>query len=73
MKGVMGLRNFCHAKSVLIDANSKKIEANWYPYTTKKYRLLSRLMESLFQKKWIGFALNGLKLEGYAPKAKRGP
>jgi acyl-CoA reductase-like NAD-dependent aldehyde dehydrogenase len=70
-KGVMGLRSFCTVKSVLIDGNSKKIEANWYPYTTRKYRLLSRLMESLFLKKWLGFAVNGLKLEGYAQKAKR--
>jgi hypothetical protein len=24
-------------KSVLIDKDSKKIEANWYPYTAEKY------------------------------------
>ncbi len=70
-KGVMGLRSFCTVKSVLVDGNSKKIEANWYPYTTKKYRLLSRLVQSLFLKKWIGFAVNGLKLETYSQKARR--
>jgi acyl-CoA reductase-like NAD-dependent aldehyde dehydrogenase len=70
-KGVMGLRGFCTVKSILIDGNSKKIEANWYPYTTKKYRLLSRLVQSLFLKKWIGFAVNGLKLETYSQKARR--
>ena len=36
-KGIHGLRGFCNQKSVLIDSNSKKIEANWYPYTKKKY------------------------------------
>ncbi|MBY0516336.1 MAG: aldehyde dehydrogenase family protein [Bacteriovoracaceae bacterium] len=70
-KGVMGLRSFCNVKSVLIDGNSKKIEANWYPYTPKKYRLFTDLTQALFKKKWIGFALSGLKLESYSQKAKR--
>lgn len=72
-KGVMGLRSFTNIKSVLIDANSKKIEANWYPYTEKKYRLFSQLTQALFRQKLIGFALSGLKLESAAQKAKREP
>lgn len=70
-KGVMGLRAFCNVKSVLIDGNSKKIEANWYPYTKTKYRFFTGLTQSLFRGKLIGFALNGLGLESHAQKAKR--
>ncbi len=32
-KGEFGLYSFSNIKSVLIDKNSSKIEANWYPYT----------------------------------------
>lgn len=70
-KGAMGLRAFCNVKSVMIDANSKKIEANWYPYTAKKYGFFTGLTQALFKGKLIGFALNGLKLESYSQKARR--
>ena len=73
-KGVHGLRSFCNMKSVLADANSKKIEANWYPYTKKKYQLFSGLTQSLFSlglKKWIGLVRFGLPLENHAQKAER--
>lgn len=73
-KGVHGLRNFCNIKSVLTDSDSKKIEANWYPYTSSKYGLFSSLMQSLFGgglKKWIGLVRFGLPLESEAQKAKR--
>ncbi len=73
-KGVMGLRNFCNVKSVMVDADSKKIEANWYPYTKTKYTLFSGLTQSLFYggiKKWVGLVRFGLPLEGHSQKAKR--
>jgi acyl-CoA reductase-like NAD-dependent aldehyde dehydrogenase len=73
-KGVHGLRGFTNMKSVLIDADSKKIEANWYPYTSKKYQLLSGLTKALFTGglgKWTGLVRFGLPLEGHAQKAKR--
>ncbi len=74
-KGVHGLRGFCNQKSVLIDSNSKKIEANWYPYTAKKYALFGALTQALFSHgpmALVRFAMSGLSLESYSQKAKRG-
>ena len=42
--GVAGLRSFCQVKSVVIDKDSSKIEANWYPYTREKYRMLAEML-----------------------------
>ena len=73
-KGVHGLRSFCNMKSVLVDADSSKIEANWYPYTKKKYSLFFGLIQSLFSggmKKWTGLVLYGLPLEGEAKKERK--
>ena len=74
-KGAHGLRGFCNQKSVLIDGNSKKIEANWYPYTKKKYTLFGALTQALFSHgpmALVKFAISGMSLEGYSQKAKRG-
>jgi aldehyde dehydrogenase (NAD+) len=73
-KGVHGLHSFCNVKSVLIDKNSDKIEANWYPYTREKYALFSTMMVSLFSpglRNFIRFALGGMKLESYSKKAHK--
>ncbi len=71
-KGEHGLHAFCNVKSVLVDKNSAKIEANWYPYTRQKYALFTRMMVSLFSPglgNFFRFALGGMKLESYAKKA----
>jgi aldehyde dehydrogenase (NAD+) len=74
-KGEHGLHAFCNVKSVLIDKDSKKIEANWYPYTAEKYRLFNGLIDALFGtrgvKRLVRFALAGLKLESYSGKAAK--
>jgi acyl-CoA reductase-like NAD-dependent aldehyde dehydrogenase len=74
-KGDHGLQAFCNVKSVLIDKDSAKIEANWYPYTTEKYRLFNNLIDALFGttgvKRLVKFALAGLKLESYSGKAAK--
>jgi acyl-CoA reductase-like NAD-dependent aldehyde dehydrogenase len=74
-KGEHGLHAFCNVKSVLVDKDSKKIEANWYPYTSEKYRLFTALTVNLFSGrgplKLIKFALSGLKLESYSKKAAK--
>ncbi|HAZ12878.1 MAG TPA: aldehyde dehydrogenase [Bdellovibrionales bacterium] len=70
-KGVWGLHAFSNLKSVIIDANSPKIEANWYPYTKTKYQLFSKLVDGLYNsgpKALLGFVVNGLKLELYSNK-----
>ncbi len=71
-KGAEGLHGFCNVKSVLVDKNSAKIEANWYPYTAEKYRLFSAMTAALFGEglsRWIRFASAGMKLEKYADEA----
>ena len=73
-KGEMGLYAFCNVKSVLIDKDSAKIEANWYPYTREKYRLFTAMTVNLFSGGVVGFvkfALAGMKLERYAKKASQ--
>jgi hypothetical protein len=59
---------------VLVDKDSAKIEANWYPYTAEKYRLFSNLTVHQFSDgllSFVRFALAGMKLERYAQKARR--
>jgi acyl-CoA reductase-like NAD-dependent aldehyde dehydrogenase len=71
-KGEHGLHAFSNVKSVLIDKDSAKVEANWYPYTAEKYRLFTDLMTSLFGtglRARLRFPLAGLRLERYSGKA----
>lgn len=73
-KGEFGFHSFCNVKSVLIDKDSSKIEANWFPYTAEKYRLFSDMMVGLFSGGvggMVKFALSGMKLESYSNKASR--
>ncbi len=73
-KGEQGLHAFCNVKSVLIDKDSAKIEANWYPYTAEKYRLFSDLTRSLFSDgplRLAKFAIAGLKLERYSNRVAK--
>ena len=71
-KGEYGLHGYCNVKSVIVDKNSKKIEANWFPYTRTKYELFDRMTAALFggrSTSWPDFAKNGMKLEKYADQA----
>ncbi len=74
-KGELGLHAFCNVKSVLLDKDSGKIEANWYPYTAEKYRRFDALIDALFAqrgvRRLVRFALAGLKLEQQAKKPRR--
>jgi acyl-CoA reductase-like NAD-dependent aldehyde dehydrogenase len=74
-KGTHGLHAFCNVKSVLIDKDSKKIEANWYPYTAEKYRRFNALIDALFGSRGVTrllrFAIAGWKLERYSNKAAK--
>jgi acyl-CoA reductase-like NAD-dependent aldehyde dehydrogenase len=75
VKSEFGFYGFSNIKSIMLESSSKKIEGNWYPYTKEKYQLFSRLTESLFGKsglrKWLGFAVNGLRLESLAKALRR--
>lgn len=72
-KGAEGLLGYTRSKSVLIDANSAKIEPNWYPYTQQKYNLFSQLLDALFRASpWrlLKAALIGMKLEAEAKRER---
>ncbi len=76
-KGEFGFYAFTNIKAVLVDKDSKKMEANWFPYTAKKYRIFSDLTRALYSPGRIsgllGGAVHGIRLETYTAKlAKRG-
>lgn len=72
-KGEEGLLSYARSKSVMVDKNSGKIEANWYPYTQKKYGLFAELLDTLFSHsplKLIKLAIVGTQLESEAKKPR---
>lgn len=74
-KGAHGLHAFSNIKSVLIDKDSGKIEANWFPYTRRKYELFTDLTVQHFTRgaaAFVRFLIAALKLESYSNKARRG-
>ncbi len=44
VNGEMGLRSFCHAKSIVVDRFGSKSESAWYPYTATKLKRTQRLI-----------------------------
>lgn len=76
-KGEFGFYAFANVKAILIDKDSKKMEANWFPYTTRKYRIFSELTRALYSPgrilPLVKGAFWGLRLETYVAKlAKKG-
>ncbi len=75
-KGEFGFYTFSNIKAIIVDKNSAKIEANWYPLTAEKFQVFRSMMVSLFRggvMGLVGFALAGLRLEGLAARLwKRG-
>jgi acyl-CoA reductase-like NAD-dependent aldehyde dehydrogenase len=70
-KGAFGFTCFANVKSVLIDKNSGKMEANWFPYTPEKYRLLDDLTRQLYTPGLLSLLkgmITGLRLEHYVKK-----
>lgn len=73
-KGEMGLHAFCNVKSVLVDKDGDKIEANWFPYTRRKYELFTDMTVNHFSSGPLAFARflrSALGLESYANKHRR--
>ncbi len=74
-KGEFGFYAFTNIKAVLMDKDSNKMEANWFPYTNKKYQLFSDLTRVLYSPGRISGlvkgAYYGLKLEAYVKKSTR--
>jgi len=72
-KGAHGLHSFSNIKSIIIDRQGGKLEANWYPYTKEKYALFTKLIDYAFhdsQLKMLWAAVVGLKLESLIKKTK---
>jgi len=71
-KGEFGFYSFANIKSVLIDKNSGKMEANWFPYTPRKVRIFSDLTRALYSGgaplSYLKGALHGLRLEHYVKR-----
>ena len=70
-KGEFGFYCFANIKSILIDANSGKMEANWFPYTPRKLELLTQLTTHMYRPGLLSLIramVAGLKLEAYAKR-----
>ena len=46
--GAEGLRQFCVAQAILTERSRRKREMNWFPYSTKRARLMERAIGWLF-------------------------
>ncbi len=74
-KGDWGLITFSNIKSVIMGPSDKVIEPHWYPFTEAKYKTFPKLMKAFFSRprKWLQFALVGLKLDSMGNKEKINP
>ncbi len=71
-KGDFGLHTFSNVKSIIIGPSNKVIEPHWYPFTKTKSETFPKLMRAFFTRprKWINFALVGMKLDNMGNKEK---
>ncbi|MCY3414377.1 MAG: aldehyde dehydrogenase family protein [Candidatus Heimdallarchaeota archaeon] len=73
-KGTDGLMGMVNIKAVVIDKQSSKLEANWYPYTKTKYGKFQKLIDALFNSGPLGIikvALAGMSVESEAQKPRQ--
>jgi aldehyde dehydrogenase (NAD+) len=47
-KGSHGLHSFSHVKAVVFDRDGAPPEPHWYPYSSEKFSLLTRVIDTLF-------------------------
>lgn len=71
-KGEEGLLTFCNLKSVIIEKQSDAIELHWFPFTKEKAEILDGVTVGYFSKpkKWLKFAINGIKSDTIGKKQK---
>ncbi|KAB3519189.1 aldehyde dehydrogenase family protein [Corynebacterium sp. zg254] len=75
-KGVEGLHGWCNVKSVIVDKDGDKLEANWYPLTEAKYKKFTQMMVARFADSPAAvslakFGVLGTQLESLSQKATR--
>ena len=46
--GAEGLRQFCVAQAILTEHRRRRREPTWFPYSSRRARLLERLMGFMF-------------------------
>jgi acyl-CoA reductase-like NAD-dependent aldehyde dehydrogenase len=47
--GAEGLRQFCVQQALLVERRRRKSEPTWFPYSTRRARLMERLMTLMFR------------------------
>jgi len=70
-KGSHGLHSCSHIKSVVIDKDGAPPEPHWYPYSRKKFTLLTKVIDTLFGDgglKLLRMLPIGAKLQSMAKK-----
>jgi acyl-CoA reductase-like NAD-dependent aldehyde dehydrogenase len=70
-KGEFGFYCFANIKSILVDKNSSRMEANWFPYTPRKFSLFTDLTTQIYSPgawSFLKAAVSGLKLESTVKK-----
>ncbi len=73
LRGPEGLLGFTRSKAILIDKAANKIEANWYPYTPRKFQLFERFIQALYgprRLRLLAIAWHGLRLEAFSQKPR---
>jgi acyl-CoA reductase-like NAD-dependent aldehyde dehydrogenase len=74
VRGAEGLLGWTNSKAIMVDPQSKKIEANWYPFTNKKYQLFEKLIAAIMTHnpvvRLLKIAIAGPQLEGHSQKPR---
>ncbi|PZW71477.1 aldehyde dehydrogenase (NAD+) [Pseudomonas sp. URMO17WK12:I1] len=73
LRGPEGLLGFTRSKAILVDKAASKIEANWYPYTSRKFQLFERFIQALYgpqRLRLLAIAWHGLRLEAFSQKPR---
>jgi acyl-CoA reductase-like NAD-dependent aldehyde dehydrogenase len=71
-KGDWGLLTFSNTKSLILGPNNNAIETHWYPQSKEKYDLMTRLIQTFFNRprKWLAFLPVALRLDSIGTKEK---
>jgi succinate-semialdehyde dehydrogenase/glutarate-semialdehyde dehydrogenase len=48
VNGDVGLRSYCHTRSIVVDRFGGRSEAMWYPYSPRKQKLVQRMMRIIW-------------------------
>lgn len=72
-RGSFGLHTFSNIKSIVVDKQGPAPEMYWYPYSEKKYRLLTSLLDALYGSRPAGLlkaAVAGIRMMRMAKRER---